>query len=282
MEHFEQNFSTQDHLNLFMQGWETSNPKAVVYMVHGLGEHSGRYAHVAAALNDAGYTLVAFDLRGHGKSQGQRGHAPSIDHFMDDIDTFAQKVAERYPNMPRFLYGHSLGGMLAINYCICCKPTLLGAVISAPGLRSALQEQKMKVFLSKVGGLLLPTLKLKSGLDPTSLYHDAEVVKAYIDDPMVHDDISFGLARSSLDGISRAFARASEITIPLLVMHGSEDRLVFPSGSQDFCRLVKSDCTLKIWDGMYHEIHNEPEKERVIDFMVDWMNQPAGREQNYP
>jgi alpha-beta hydrolase superfamily lysophospholipase len=273
MQYIEQFFSSKDNIKLYLQGWEVVNPKAVVYMVHGLGEHSSRYKHVALALNNAGFTLVAFDLRGHGKSLGQRGHSPSIDHFVDDIDIFAQKVSERYPASPRFLYGHSLGGLLAINYLIRSKPTISGAVISAPGLRSSLQEQKMKVLLSKIGGLLLPNHQLKSGLDPTTLSHDETVVKAYIDDPLVHDDISFGLARSMLKGISRAFAHASEITIPLLVMHGSEDRLVFPSGSQDFCRLVRGDCTLKIWEGMYHEIHNEPEKDQVFKTMIDWMNQ---------
>ncbi len=273
MEYFEQFFSTKDHLKLYQQGWQVSNPKAVVYMVHGLGEHSSRYKHVAFALNKAGYTLVAFDLRGHGKSQGVRGHAPSIDHLIDDIDIFARNVAERYPKIPRLLYAHSLGGLLAIDYCIRCKPAILGAVISAPGLRSSLQEQKMKVFLSKMGGLLLPAVQLKSGLDPTTLSHDENVVKAYIDDPLVHDDISFGLARSMLEGISFAFTHASEITIPLLVMHGSADRLVFPSGSQDFCRLIQGDCTLKIWEGMYHEIHNEPDKENVFSTMIDWMDQ---------
>ncbi len=272
MKQFEQFFTSKDNLNLFLQGWEVENHKAVVTMVHGLGEHSGRYAHVAAALNNAGYTLVAFDLRGHGKSQGQRGHSPSIDHFIDDIDIFAHQVSERYPNAPRFLYAHSLGGLLAINYCIRCKPTLLGAVISAPGLRSSLQDQKSKVLLSKLGGLILPELKLDSGLDPSTLSHDVDVVQAYIDDPLVHKDVTLGLARSMLEGISRVFSQAPEIKSPLLVMHGSEDRLVYPIGSEELCRLVQGDCTLKIWEGLYHEIHNEPEKDAVFDYMIDWMN----------
>jgi len=272
MEHFEYTFSTNDNLQLFLQGWEIENHHSVVYMVHGLGEHSSRYNHLASALNNAGYTLMAFDLRGHGKSQGHRGHSPSIDHFLDDIDLFTDQVSKRYPDTPRFLYGHSLGGMLALNHCIRNQPDLLGAVISAPGLRSSLQDQKMKVFLSKALGLLLPNSPLKSGLDPKTLSHDEAVVKAYIDDPLVHDDISFGLARSMLNGITRVFVGASSIKSPLLVMHGSEDRLVFPSGSQELSRLVPGDCTLKIWDGMFHEIHNEPEKDTVFKYMIDWMN----------
>ncbi|MBN1536818.1 MAG: lysophospholipase [Anaerolineales bacterium] len=276
MEHFEKSFSSRDNLQLFVQGWEITNQKAVVYMVHGLGEHSGRYNHLASALNNAGYSLIAFDLRGHGHSQGQRGHSPSIDHILDDIDLFAGLVSERYPDTPRFLYGHSLGGMLAINHCIRSNPPLLGAVFSAPGLRSSLQDQKMKVFLSKMGGMLFPNVKLKSGLDPKALSHDAGVVKAYIDDPLVHDDISFGLARSMLEGISRVFDQASNITMPILVMHGSDDSLVFPSGSQDFCRLVKANCTLKIWDGLYHEIHNEFEKDMIFEYMIDWIDERSG------
>lgn len=272
MEHFEYSFISKDNLQLFLQGWETANHKAVIYMVHGLGEHSGRYEHLAAALNNAGYTLVAFDLRGHGKSQGQRGHSPSIDHIVNDIELFADQVSGKYPNIPCFLYAHSLGGMLALNYLIHSKPALLGAIISAPGLRSALQEQKMKVILSKVGGLIFPTMKIKSGLDPTMLSHDTKVVKTYINDPLVHGDISFGLARSMLEGISRVFAHASSIKTPLLVMHGGADRVVFPSGSHDLCRLVSGDCTLKIWDGKYHEIHNEPDKDAVFKYMIDWLD----------
>lgn len=273
MGHFEHSFYSKDNLKLYMQGWEIENPKAVIYMIHGLGEHSGRYRHMAAALNHAGYTLAAFDLRGHGTSQGQRGHSPSIDHLLDDIEIFAAQVTERYPYMSRFLYGHSLGGMLALNHLIRSKPDLLGAIVSAPGLRSSLQDQKMKVFLSKVLGLLLPNNPLKSGLDPKTLSHDNEVVKAYINDPLVHDDISFGLARTMLEGISRVFALASTIKTPLLVMHGSEDQLVFPSGSQELCQLITGDCTLKIWDGMYHEMHNEPQKEAVFKTMIDWMDE---------
>lgn len=279
MSHIEKYFTSKDNLQLYLQVWETEKTsKALVCLVHGLGEHSGRYAHVAAALNDAGYHLAAFDLRGHGKSQGQRGHSPSIDCFNDDIAGFVIQVSQMYPNLPCFIYAHSLGGLLGLNFLISRKPLLKGAIISAPGLRSPLQEQKFKVLLSKWGGLLLPRVNIKSGLDPKGLSHDEELIKAYIGDPLVHDNVTFGLARSMMVGISRVFSRASEIQIPLLVMHGSEDPLVYPQGSQELCKLVSGECTLKIWHGLFHEIHNEPQKNEVIAAMIDWMDSHLSQE----
>lgn len=273
MKHIEGHFVSRDNLSLYFQGWEVEdNPKAVVGLVHGLGEHSDRYYHVAEALNNAGYSLVGFDLRGHGKSEGQRGHFPTIDHLIADIDDFFHQVSEKYPDYPRFLYAHSLGGMLALNFLISCKPVLLGAVISAPGLRSSLQDSKMKVLVATYGAMLLPKLSIKSELDPYGLSHDKDVVKAYIDDPLVHDLITFSSARSMLEGINRVFSHASEIQTPMLVMHGKDDKIVYPSGSQELCNLIKGDCTLKLWDGLFHEIHNEPQKDEVIQFMIDWMD----------
>lgn len=273
MDHIEQHFISKDNLQLYLQVWEADKDlKALVCLVHGLGEHSGRYTHVAATLNNAGYHLAAFDLRGHGKSQGQRGHSPSIDYFNDDIGRFIHQVTQMYPKLPCFIYAHSLGGLLALNFLISRKPSLRGAIISAPGLRSPLQEQKIKVLLSKWGGLFLPRVNLKSGLDPKGLSHDEDIVKAYIGDPLVHDNVTFGLARSMMEGISQVFSRASEIQIPLLVMHGGEDPVVYPQGSQELCSLVRGDCTLKIWRGLFHEIHNEPEKNEVLAAMIDWLN----------
>lgn len=273
MKHFEFDWKTKDDLTLFGQGWEPEiKSQAVVCLVHGLGEHSGRYAHLGEVLTASGYALLAFDLRGHGKSQGRRGHSPSIEAFIDDIAHLLVEANQRYSNLPCFLYGHSLGGILVLNYALRRKPNLTGVVASAPGLRTALESQTTKVFFARVMGSLLPGLTIPSGLDPETISRDPAVVQDYINDPLVHDRLSLGLAKNLLQAIGWIFEHAGEFPVPLLLMHGTGDKLAFPAGSQEFTSLVVGDCTIKLWDGLSHEIHNEPEKGEVIAYLVGWLN----------
>src|SRR5512137_2011524 len=138
MQHIEFTQQALDDVQFYFQGWQPETPpKAVVCLVHGLGEHTGRYAHVAAALNDAGYALLGFDLRGHGKSGGPRGHTPTYDALMDDIGRLLAEAGQRYPGQQQFLYGHSLGGNLVLNYALRRKPGLAGVIATSPALRPA-------------------------------------------------------------------------------------------------------------------------------------------------
>ncbi len=146
MKTFEWEWKSFDGLTMFARGWEPDGaPKAVVCLVHGHGEHVGRYAHVGAAFAAAGYALLGFDLRGHGKSGGARGHTPSLEAYFNDIDDFLREVAARFPSAPRFLYGHSLGGLLSLSYSLTRKVNARGMIITSPGLRTAIHEQKAKV-----------------------------------------------------------------------------------------------------------------------------------------
>jgi alpha-beta hydrolase superfamily lysophospholipase len=265
-------WKSQDGLEMFSRSWEPETPKAVVCLVHGLGEHSGRYAHVGAAYTDAGFALVAFDLRGHGKSGGQRGHFPSFAAVMDDIHQHIRQGSEKFPGLPVFLYGHSLGGLLVLNYATYHKHTLTGVIASGAGLRSPVLEQKAKVALSKVLGGLLPTMTIPTGLEVDGISRNPEVVRTYKADALVHEIATLSTAREGMLAVERAFAHAAEFPVPLLLMHGGADRLTYPRGSQEFVVLVPGDCTLKLWDGLYHEIHNEPEQAEVFAFMIDWMN----------
>ncbi|MBI4731395.1 MAG: lysophospholipase [Chloroflexi bacterium] len=268
----EWNFKSFDGLEMYARDWTPDgNMKAAVVLVHGLGEHCGRYAHVGATLAKNGYGLFGFDLRGHGKSGGPRGHSPSFEAFMKDIDGMFEKVKEKFPGKPLFVYGHSLGGILVLNYILRRKPELKGAVVTSPGMRTALEEQKAKVALAKLLGSLAPSASLPSGLDVDVLSHDVEVVRAYKADPLVHDKVSFGMGKNLLQAIQWAFDHASEFSVPLLLMHGTEDQIAYPRGSQEFASLVKGDCTLKLWEGMYHETHNEPEKEQVFTYLLEWL-----------
>jgi len=277
MKAFEAKWEDTDGITFQVQGWEPDNnrPKALVALVHGLGEHTGRYPHVAQALVDAGYALVGFDLRGHGKSGGARGHMPSLDTCMHDIRSFFKYLVTRYPEIPHFLYGHSLGGLLSLTYAIQYSKGLKGVIVTGAALRSALQEQKVKVAMAKLLGTLAPTITIPSGLETLAISRDPVVVKAYINDPLAHDKTSMGLGRAALKAIDLCFARARDFVPPLLIMHGKSDRITYPSGSEDFASLAREtnrDVTLKLWEGMYHEIHNEPEKAEVFQFMVEWLD----------
>ncbi len=261
-----------DGLDMYGRSWAPEGQsRAAIVLVHGLGEHCERYAHVGAMLAEKGYALLGFDLRGHGKSGGPRGHTPSFEAFMKDIDSMFEQASARYPGIRQFIYGHSLGGILVLNYVLRRKPALAGAVVTSPGLRTALEEQKAKVMLARVLGSLLPSVSLASGLDASMISHDLEVVNRYKQDPLVHDKISFGMAKNLMDAIQWTFDHAGEFNIPLLLMHGTADRIAFDRGSKEFAAKVKSDCTLKLWDGFYHETHNEPGKEQVFAFLLDWL-----------
>lgn len=266
-------WESTDGLGMFAQTWEPDGfPKAVVGLVHGLGEHSGRYSHAGRALVGADYALVAFDLRGHGKSGGQRGHFPSLGSLMDDIDQHIRIASEKFPNLPVFLYGHSLGGLLVLNYATYHKHTLKGLIVSGAGLRSPVLEQKGKLALAKILGGILPTVTIPTGLDANGISRDLEVVHAYKKDPLVHDKATLSTARVGLTAVEHAFAHGVELSTPLLMMHGGADRVTYYHGSQEFAALIPENCTLKLWEGLYHEVHNEPEQDKVFDFMIDWMN----------
>jgi acylglycerol lipase len=274
---FEAKFEGHDGVSFYVQGWEPERgkPKAWIALVHGLGEHAGRYAHVAEVLTGAGYALAGFDLRGHGKSGGARGHAASLDAYMQDIHQFFRQMELRSPGLPCFLYGHSLGGLLALTYAIQYGSRLRGVMVTGPALRAALQEQKAKIAIVRLLGSLLSTVTVPSGLDPVTISRDPDVVQKYTNDPLVHSSTSLGFGKAALNAIDLCFARAGEFPAPLLIMHGKGDRIAYASGSEDFAKLVEAaggDVTLKLWDDLYHEVHNEPEKAEVFKFMIEWLD----------
>jgi len=236
-----------------------------------MGEHSGRYAHLAAFLDQAGYALLTFDLRGHGKSEGQRGHTPSYEALLNDISLLLEEAAKRYPDRPRFLYGHSLGGNQVINYALRRRPQVAGVIATGPLLRPGFEPPAWKLTLGKIMYSLWPTLSMSNELDCQSLSRDPEVVRAYNDDPLVHDRVSARLAMDMLQAGLWVLEQAAEFPLPLLLMHGSDDRLTSAQASREFAAQAGHRCTLKIWDGFYHEIHNEPEQGQVFEYLLEWL-----------
>lgn len=273
MPHASFEWVSSDGLTLYAQEWRPElAPKATVCLVHGLGEHSGRYAHLAAQLTMAGYALLAFDQRGHGRSEGPRGHTPSLETWLNDIDGLLAQAAVRYPSCPRFLYGHSLGGAQALLYTLKRRPPLHGVIVTAPALRLAYTPPAWKVTLSKVLARLWPTFTMASGLEVQALSRDAAVVESYRRDRLVHDRISASAGYWLLRIGELGLQQAAELSIPLLLMHGSADRIVSCEASREFAARTDGLCTLRIWDGLYHEIHNEPQQEQVFALLVTWLD----------
>jgi acylglycerol lipase len=275
MKHFEMNWKARDGLDIFAQGWEPTmpKPKAVVCLVHGHGEHTSRYTHVAEAFGKEGFVLFGADLRGHGRSGGARGHISSIEDFMQDIDVLLQQAHARYPSLPIILYGHSVGGILVLHYGLLRKPEVRGVIAASSALHTAVEQQKIKVMMAKVLGSLLPNTSIESGLDPKSISRDEKVVQAYIEDPLVHDKITLGFGKIMIGVSSWTLAHAKEFTLPLLLLHGKADMIAFPSSSIEFAASLKGKCTLVLWDDAYHELHNEPEKNEVFKTMMFWMDE---------
>ena len=273
MLHFEFTIESFDGLNLQGQGWEPeAETSAVVCLVHGLGEHCGRYGHVAEAFNQAGYALVSFDLRGHGRSGGKRGHAPNYPALMDDISQLLETAKERYPNVPVFLYGHSLGGNLVLHYGLRRLPKLAGVIASAPMLRMATPPPTWKLMSARALRALRVPLALPNGLNTNDLARDPEVVRAYRDDPLTHDRITPTLVLEMIRNGEWNMAHATDLPCSLLLMHGSADRITSAKASREFALRADAACTLKIWRGFFHELHNDPGKKDVLSFVLEWMD----------
>jgi acylglycerol lipase len=262
---------------VFSRDWQPSGaPRGAIALVHGLGEHSGRYERVAARFTEAGYAVWAIDLRGHGQSPGARGDtrfAPAL----EDIDALVARCGASGAGVPVFLYGHSLGALLGVLWLL-ERPAapVSGAVVSAIGLHSALREQAVKVRLARTLGKLTPKMRLKSGIDPATLSRDADVVEAYRRDKLVHDIASLGFALDGLETIDAILARAAQLTVPLLLIHGGEDRVAYPGGARELASLAPELTTLRVYDGLFHEIHNEPEQEQVLTDVLAWLESRIG------
>jgi alpha-beta hydrolase superfamily lysophospholipase len=276
---------TGDGLEMYSKAWEPEQkPRGVVCLVHGVGEHIGRYQSDGEAMAAAGYILAGFDQRGFGRSGGQRGHTPNLEAYLKDIDFFLAEVARRYPALPRFLYGHSMGAILVLAYAPVRQPSLTGVIATSPALKSSVEEQKLKAFLAKVLGRILPTISMKNDIDAQMLSRDPAVANLYTTDTLVHTTVTTGWGKAMLDAIFLAFENAPRFPLPLLLMHGTKDEIAYPSSSLEFAKLAPRDkLTLKIWEGFKHELHTDPEKAEVFKVMVDWLDRqlkaPAGNEE---
>lgn len=272
MKYSEFEFATDEGSVLMAREWlPNSEPRGMVCLVHGLGEHSGRYGHLALALNQAGYALFSYDQRGHGKSMGKRGHTPSYETLLDDINCFSRESIQRFPNLPVFLYGHSLGGNLVLNYVIRRQPKFAGVVVTSPWLRLTVEPSPWLRMLAILLDKLMPSFSLPSGLELNALSHDLSEINAYKSDYLVHNRISVRLFVAVDQAGHWANDNAAQFNLPLLLMHGGGDRITSAKATTLFASHVQKDCTLKIWPDLYHELHHEPEKEEIIFYLINWL-----------
>lgn len=272
MIHQEGTFSGYGGLALYHQCWQPEgNPRAVLAITHGHGEHSGRYGNVANWFVPRGYAIYAFDLRGHGRSAGARGYVERWDEFREDVAAFLALVREREPGRPLFLIGHSMGGLIALEYVLHYPQGLAGVIVSGP-LLSRPGISPLLITLSKVLSRLAPRLALKTGLDVTALSRDPAVVAAYVNDPLVH---SFGTARLGTElagAVAWTQAHAADLALPCLIVHGGSDRICPPEGSRIFFEnVVLTDKERQVYEGYYHEVFNDVGKEQVLAAVEAWV-----------
>ncbi|HLZ70541.1 MAG TPA: lysophospholipase [Dehalococcoidia bacterium] len=270
-------FDAAGGLRLFEHAWlPEGEPRAAVALVHGYAEHSGRYEHVGQALASAGYAVEALDLRGHGRSEGERATVRTFGLYLNDLRRFLRRVRERHPGKPLFLLGHSMGGTIAALHTIQFQPELAGLVLSGPALTARDRAQRLTAPVFSVLGRLVPGLPL-ARLKAETVSRDPAVAAAYDADPLVYRGrMRAGMLRAFVDALNRIDRGMETIAVPLLIVHGTADELANPDGSRQlYARASSTDKRLRLYDGLAHEVLNEPEKDEVIAELCGWLDERA-------
>lgn len=247
-----------------------SEAKAVIIMVHGIGEHIGRYSHWAEEFRKESIAFMGVDLPGHGLSEGRRGHIRDYSLLDEIIDTIINECRKFFPEVPAFLYGHSLGGGIVLNYLLNNDPAIKGAIVTSPWLKLTFEPSKAKVMLAGILRNFLPGLTQRSGLEVSHLSQNREIVEKYVNDPLVHDRISVGLFHGATKAAINVLQNADRLKKPVLLMHGNNDQICSPDGSREFSAKTGK-VELMIWEGGYHELHNEPFSNDVMKHILNWI-----------
>lgn len=247
--------------------------KAVICIVHGLGEHSGRYLAMAEHLTSCNFEVVSFDLRGHGLSAGRRGHTPSFQQMLQDIDTFISGAAAIDSSKPLFVLGHSMGGTLVANYSMLHKMKFVGVIVSSALFQPAFEPPKWKLRVANLLRNFWPSLLLSNEIDDALLTRDLDMQKQRCADVLVHDRISVFMGAGLLELGQKLLDKVSDVSFPLLVMHGDADQITSHLASVEFAKRAGRQCTVRIWTGLYHELYQEPERAEVFTYLTHWMDQ---------
>lgn len=269
-EHF---FDAEDGLRLFFRRWFVPEPKGLVAVVHGFAEHAGRYQHLAADLCRAGWSVAAFDCRGHGQSGGRRAHVDRFDAYLEDLHAFLDEVARQGFDARPVLLGHSQGGLIGSRFAELYPERIRGVVLSSPFLGMAVKVPAVKALAGKALSGILPTLSLKSGVDPAWLSHDHEVVAQYAADPLVSNIATARWFTEILSAQQAALEDAARLHLPLLVLQAGDDRLADVNATRTFYEAAGSqDKSYEQYEGYYHEVFNEVGRERPVADVCKWLD----------
>jgi alpha-beta hydrolase superfamily lysophospholipase len=270
----EESFQGQSGLDLYSQSWLPSGEsKATLVILHGVAEHSGRYQNLVDGLVDQGYTLRTYDQRGHGKSEGQRGYIDSWSEYRKDFRTFLDLIRDKDPTKPIFAYGHSMGALVILDYLLLGADSLEGVIVSGSPIDSSDAASPVLIATARLLSRFWPTFSLKTPINPSQLSCDARVVQAYQDDPTVFKILTVRWGTEYLKTQNRVKDHASEIELPIFIIHGGEDIICEPGGSQYLYDHISSeDKTIKIYTSYFHEIHNEPGHLTVIEDINRWLD----------
>jgi len=278
-------------IDLYLRWVKAPKPKGAVLLVHGVGEHGGRYEHLERALTSAGWSFYTYDHRGHGRSKGRRVHVERFDDYVDDLQKVFDEVKSLHgaggtPGVapagakrgPVFVIGHSMGGLVVATWATLRKPAAWGVVIDSPPFKLAVQVPAVKIAAAKVLSKIVPQLALANEVDPKLLSRDPSVAKAYLMDPLVERKATVRWGDEFLRAIDRVNARAHELDIPYLMMHGDCDGICSHEGTKEFhSKTASADKTLKIYPGCFHELHNEAseDREKVFADLLAWLDARA-------
>lgn len=264
---------TENGLSLFYRRWPGEAKRPVLLFVHGMNEHSGRYTNPVEYFRRLGYTIYAYDQRGHGKSGGPRAHADRFARLLGDLDHVLRFIRDKEGSKPLFIVGHSFGGQVVLNYAIRHPDGIAGIITSSANIKLAMPIPTLKKKLGLLASHFVPQLPVPSGLKAEHLSHDQKVVDDYLSDPLCGTLISVRLASEMLANQEMLPILSKDFRLPCLLMHAEDDKICDPEGTKEFYRNCASqDKTLKTYPGFYHELFNEVDKERVFKDIKDWLN----------
>lgn len=261
---------------LFERRWEPPSPQRSLVLVHGYAEHCGRYEHVAAWFAARGAAVHAFDHQGHGHSSGVRCHVRRFSDFLDDLDVVVQRARGLAPDLPLYVVGHSMGGLIVCNWAVERAPDAEGLVISAPALGAGEAPSRLRLAALHVLRRVWPTGFAGGGLDAEGLSRDPEVVKAYLEDPLIVLRMTFSLGAELFDALDRTASRGADVQLPLLMLHGDADPICSPEASRSFAHAA-DDARFVSYPGLRHELFNEPEREQVFQDVQRWIREHEER-----
>lgn len=268
----ESTLTASDGLALYTQSWQAAQPKGSIVLIHGISEHSTRYRHVGEFWATHGYTVHTMDLRGHGRSPGQRIFVRQIEEHSRDVGTLLTWARQQEPTLPLFLFGHSMGGLIVTYYTLTQSPKLNGVILSGPALKLN-GASPLLVAIGHLIARIYPTFPMAK-IDTTGISRDATVVQANLADTLIyHDGVPVATALALVKAVTYVQTHWSAFHWPLLILQGTADRIVNPAGSEQFyAQAGSTDKTLKRYDGLYHEVLNEPEKEQIMAEVVEWLD----------